>query len=401
MYAAVVATQLTDRSAHPWSLTINGLDVVKNPGTGGNTFGVPIESIDVTSAVPGAVSSMRFRIEDPASEVPLPSAGDWVLLWDNTNNKPAFRGWVMTPTVTVFGVGRAIDVVCQGVEALLDWAKTTADLTFTTTLDWIWYAHNIAQSLVYQAEGLPDNVRAFYTDPGSNYGSQSYPIANCEQLGTGASVTIPAGTSLRDAITAAVYATMASGAAGLPPNLSRVPMVSVDYWMGIRVWMGFPATPTNVPSDYATLTVTDTVGGTIRSEGLQHSVDGGGILRGVYVKGGNVAGTGLVTDGSGKPGRIEYLADSTILTQAARDSLAKGRIAASVAQVAGSFTLADWTPTADVVAASPLVLTDVQAGVSSTYRIAGITRMFNDSGRETWTVSYGVMPPSFVQRTSS
>jgi hypothetical protein len=77
--AAVIATQLTDHSAHPDSLLVGGVDVILTPGTGGNRLGVPIESIDVREQGPGGVSSMEFIVDDLTAAWTL-TMGDEVVL---------------------------------------------------------------------------------------------------------------------------------------------------------------------------------------------------------------------------------------------------------------------------------------------------------------------------------
>src|SRR4051812_18177138 len=118
-------------AVRPKMLYLAGNDVLRPQGTLGNTFGVPLESVEVTEAGAGGVSSMTFRIDDPNIAIVV-NDGDEVRFYDQTNGVPIFTGWVQHWSYDPdFGnQGRTIAVQCIGVDALLDWAVTTVALTF-------------------------------------------------------------------------------------------------------------------------------------------------------------------------------------------------------------------------------------------------------------------------------
>src|SRR5437764_337656 len=111
--AAAIMNNLNVGLSRTKSLCIDGLDVLRNPTSTGNTFAVPIESIQVIEAGPGQVSGLSFVIEDPQGEVSI-VAGQYVLFMDNVLDMPIFAGWVASYDVSAFGVGRAIKVECDG-----------------------------------------------------------------------------------------------------------------------------------------------------------------------------------------------------------------------------------------------------------------------------------------------
>jgi hypothetical protein len=106
---AVLAAALTDHSAHPFSLLIAGLDVIRQPGVQGNAYGVELSTIQVTEAAAGGVSTLSFVIDDPLNVVGL-SEGQPVLFQDNARNEPEFLGFVETAKVIPGGSSRSISV---------------------------------------------------------------------------------------------------------------------------------------------------------------------------------------------------------------------------------------------------------------------------------------------------
>lgn len=373
---AVLAAALTNHAAHAKSLFVNGIDVLKQPGTPGNRFGVPIGSITVDEAGPGGVSSMIFTLQDPGAVWTF-SQGDEVRYENHVTGKPTFRGWVTTPTVVSdFGAqGRSITVQCTGVEAILDWTVVPA-VTFAAGL-----MVDAVQSLCAQASWGAPGIRPFSDSPAVSSGSQAFPLSSFQNAIILAPVTTPAGT-LRAAIQ--FLCDVSRGSIIGNETGSRF-YVTVDFWLGLRGWIGL--VPADHPADYVDMTVTI-------PEGAQHTVDGGSVIHGVLVIGGNAAGSGLVPDGTGIPGAITTLADSTILTRADRDARAFALLAGATAELSGSLAQLDFAPAVDVHPGSLLSLTSPNTGATGDYTIMGVSKSFNPSGRENWSVTYGALPPS-------
>src|SRR5258706_299210 len=93
--ASVIAAALTNHAARAKSLWIDGLDVLLEPGQTGMPYGCPIETIEVTEAGPGGVSSLNFDIIDLASEVVM-AEGQLVRFWDHTLDAPLFLGFIQS-----------------------------------------------------------------------------------------------------------------------------------------------------------------------------------------------------------------------------------------------------------------------------------------------------------------
>ena len=362
---AVLGT-IADTSARAHVLHMNGddLDVT---GQNGASYMVPIESIEVEEQGPGGISSMSFSIRDPDRLITPVAMAD-VEFWDQVADLPIFRGFVQSWSMRGI-VERWIDIQCIGCEVLLDWMIMERDLTFAALSK---TAAGI-QGCVANATGMGVALRAFSSS--TNQGTQARPLGD---LGLVVSinegilanaVTVTAGMSLREAIRQLTDETIDSGAASKVSG-DVVPKVTVDFWLGLRAW-------NDKPTDYDDLTVVDTVGAGIAATILDYDTDAAGVVRGVYVTGGNAAGTGLVTDGSGKPGPIATLDDSTILTTAKRDSVAIAYLSEHGVATRGSLTLERFTASANIRAGSRVVITNTQAGLSATpFVIASITKRF-------------------------
>jgi hypothetical protein len=173
-------------------------------------------------------------------------------------------------------------------------------------------------------------------------------------------------------------------------------LLTVDFYGGLRCTYQRPATTTDVPDDYAALTVTDTFASATVAANLNHTIDGGAVTRQVLVIGGSAAGSGLVSDGTDLPGPAAVVSDTSITTYANMLARARAEMSRSVQQVRGSFTLEAYTPTPNVHPGSRLVLTDAAAGATGTYRISQIGKRFNSSGTQEWDIAYGGSAPSYV-----
>lgn len=388
--AAVIATQLTDRSARTYTLTVGGRDVTRY---------VDIESIDVDEQGPGSISSMSFTVVDPSSEVGHPQEGDEVEFWDNDNDRPLFAGWVQSWRIETYGLGRTITVECIGVEVLLDWivTRTVAIDTLATGL------HVAIQTL---ASGFGLNITR---TNGVLDGNQSSPVGDLDEwamtdhYGGAATVTIE-GQRLRDALMEASFATVWDNT---PDGATSVrPYFTVDFYRGLRAWRGPNVGPQvvvdeQIPADYANLTVTDTVVGTTAATTLSHQVDAAGRPHTVHVTGGSAAGSGLVGDGTGLQWPRTSLSEPDATTVDDRDTAGRGYLLKYGPSTTGTLTLENYNPTTNVRAGSMLILTDAPTGATGTYRITSIRKRFRKSGgaiRQDWTVSYGGPPPSAMRQ---
>lgn len=396
--AGVAAAALCDfTSVRRYMLTIAGVDMILAPGNGGgNRAGISIDTVHVSQVGPGGVSKLDGTIDDPGSTITV-SDGDEVQLWNLANNDPLFAGWIdHRGRRPGFGIGRSITFSATGAEALLDWSKLIADLTVLTGTP----LGEAIQIVASAAVGVGP-LRAFRIAPPFNYGVggitvDDFPIARFPLNALSYDVVIPAGTTLREALSMINTAAADSSTVGIGFDSVQVPSnlrVTVDPRWGLRCirdqaggWVPTAA--------YPDLTVTDTVAGPIRAEGLSDELDAAGIVRGVYVKGLNAAGSGLMLDGTGKLGEIATINDPSCDTATKLAQAQYRYLVDNAPPLRGSFRLEDWTPTAGVVVGSNVILTDASTGATGTYRIMQIDRTFLASGRETWIVTYGGLQPS-------
>lgn len=400
--AAVIATQLHGPAGAIYGLWIDNLNV--------RPF-VPIDSVTITEAGPGGVSSMSFVIEDPTGVIPIPTAGAVIRLQEFTFDTPAFLGYVSDYNVQVMGIGRTITVEAVGVEIVLDWtavpitylARTpitppypavdgvngATDLNPGRLSENIWYLANVI--------GPISDIRLNLFAPLNNGttpvdGDASLPVGTLFKSGLFpeiASLGHPVGPgslrqALEDAIKASFYGSF--GSTNVPDAV-----LTVDFYRRLRVFFRDAA-----PDDYTNLTVS--TAGPIRAENIQYEVHPGDVVRTVYVNGGNAAGSGYVTDGSGIFGRQAVIDSPTSTTAGRRDQIGAQYLASQATLVRGTFMLTDWTPTAATIhPASTVTITDLQVGLTAqTYPIAEITKGFTGT-RQNWTISFGGVRPSYVE----
>lgn len=384
--AAIIATALTDRSTRTKSLTVAGVDMIHQPGTYMG-YGVRLESVSVTEEGSGAAGSLTFVIDDPNLLINM-NDGDPVCFQDVTNNFPIFTGWVQTWSIEpAFGErGRQITVTAIGADALLDWAYVPAICFLSGTA-----LHTAIQGAVGQAIGVGP-LRAFANTGGSSEGSQDAPVGFLTTPGITGGTQCTTGGTLRETIRQILGLQWID--AGVAGPLTDV-QILVDAFMGLRVFR-------TRPSDWNNLTViNDAALAQTKTEKLSHEIDAVGIPRSVQVVGGNAAGTGLVSDGTGKIGPIAVLNDSTILTSAAMQTAGAAYLASFAASIRGTFNVSDWDPTpafgAGVLHAGGLVvITDARVGLNAvSYRIATITKSFH-AVREDWSIAYGGRVPSAI-----
>lgn len=394
--AAVIAAALTTAAPKSKSLWVAGLDVLRQPGTPGSLYGTAISSIEVTERLPGLVSGMTFRITDPAAAVAV-AKGDTILYFDHELDLPLFRGWVdtWTPEPLPGGQGRAIDVEAIGVEAVLDWAMLLEDMTIPAGGN----LRDAIQRLAGAAVGTGP-LRAFSLDGGTN-SSIAQPISENTAAafagGLSTALTLKAGTSLRECLrqVARLYFTASAGA---------VFAFTVDYFYGLRAELHGPlAGPFTFVAwaDRATFSVSTGAGQ--RPSGNRYRTDGQ-VYRGVFVKGANAAGTGLVVDGSGTVGPIAVLNDDASDTAGRLLDIGRTYLQQSAEAVRGD-VVAEAVDPADVNSLSAwfrpgcqLTITESAVGLSGAAHIATeLRKRFHADGTEDWSISYGGVPPSAAQ----
>lgn len=380
--AASLAVGLPTRTRSLW---IDSVDVVLQPGQSGNAFGALIESVALTHAGPGAVSALTFTIEDPQIAMAI-AEGAIVRLHNHARDWTEFLGFVQSWRYRPLATGRLIDVVCQGVEAILDWL-IVGGLTIPAGTS-MQAAVQAAYGNAVGTGGIP--LRAFSAASAS---SQPFPIDGNWLNATAYALTF-ANTTLREAIRQILAAVVPDD----PAFDGYFLETTVDMYAGLRVWYSLG----NLAAVNDTLTVTlNQAAGP--HEDLSHEVDAGGAIHNVWVAGGNAAGTGLVTDGSGKPGKTGIINDPTILTTTQRNQVGKSYLR-EVGSLSYRGTVVASEPSWESLLTSQLSvspvgteldLTNPQAGLGSALRvrITQVRRRYLASGKTVWTIAYGGNPP--------
>ncbi len=422
---AIIGTQLTDHAARAYRLNIGPLDVIKPySASWATSYGVILESIVVSEEGAGGVSSMTFTVDDPKIELTM-EVGQEVEFWDlghqtatilsdyGAVGQPLFRGFLQSLSIRPDGVNRYIDVTCIGVEAVLDWMVVP-----TYTIPSGTGQAAAVQSLVYNATGIGFPLRAFsmptFPSSPSDVGDLATPVAS-DALGLNLrfDVVVADGSSLRQAISD-VFAACDTGTPGT--GFMSGAFATVDFYGGLRtieayVSVNDPLVPVGVvgviaPRDYydsVTATSTNTPVGSNQTTDLEFNIDVAGAVRGVYIRGANAAGSGLVSDGSGIAGPISYLSDDTSTTAAIRNAIAVDYLSRFALSIRGSFTYE--TVPAAILAGCPRpggywsFGADSQTFVSTTaLPIASIRKTFLGGGEQAWTVAVGGFPPSAVKQ---
>lgn len=396
---AVVAAALTDHSAHPRSLTIAGLDVIKQPGGG---YGVPSETIELVERGRNGVSELRFTIEDPAKVIGL-VGGDEVIFWDHDLDVPIFRGfvarWQVRPALG--DVARAIDVTCDGIEILLDWVTLAgapvvpAGQMLRPMLLMLWAQSEIDTGSVIAADASDPTFWGVPFAGVGGYTNTMYATADVN------------GRTYRDAV-------------GVVERLSTTSYLSadrvactIDYYGYLRVWPvnshdnGEYDNPYGVGTGtgtdyYADFYVVESapVGVQVIAEDLTFGVDPSQIVRAVYVTGANAAGTGWVTDGSGIPGRTAQISEPSSDTADRLRELGRAYLSEFGTQYRGSFHYTTDTTTDARVrrahAGTRLKITNAELGLAADfwYELGEMVTRFSRTGVETKEVTFGGMRAS-------
>lgn len=374
---AVLAAALTDHSARAFGLYVGGVDMIRQPGVQGNGYGVPIGTVTIDERAPGQVSSMSFVISDPLSVTSVLEGAD-VRFVNLTKDVIEFAGWVDTASIAAVGPGRRITVQCVGIESVLDWMIVPSVTIPSNTL-----LPDAAQMIASAA--VPIGVPLQWAQ-GSTYDATI-------QVSSGISVN--ALTITNQTLRQALDTLSAAGLSAYPGGFSI--FATVTFYGGL--WYDGPSS--NIAPYPFTPLVQQYVStsGPVYPADPTHSPLQGDSIRSVYVVGGNAAGTGLFTDGSGVPGRTALVEDSSILTAAAAAAAASASMGSSGASVTGSFSLEAFSQIAGrdnaVRVFSWFILTNPQLGLSLYgVRAQVVSKRYNDSGTEEWTVTYGNRPRS-------
>lgn len=375
----------------PWILTVGGIDVIKSAGG----FGTPYESIELTEAGPGGVSSMTFDVEDPGITW-SPQKRQEVIFSDLTNPHTEFHGWISGYGSEVFGLGRVWHIRVDGPEKILDWLFVpTLTIPSGTCL-------REALQMILGASigvGIPYTSRAKAGNNGwrGDIGEEIASWRNALVASLTSQDVVISGATVRQAWDEVIQATSTgSDFFGFGATSLSTGFLTVDMDLAVRAWGLDDNDASMKPSDWVNMTVTDTLAGTVRAHELTHDIDFGDDAAGVYVTGGNAAGTGLYGRGDGIPGAIVGESDSTVLTALGLankgNAILQQKASASVAR--GSFLLPDHTPASTGIHPGAfVVLTDAQQSASGTYRISGISKTYTKL-RQNWRVSYGGLAPS-------
>lgn len=403
--AAPIGAALTDHSAHPYSLEVGSLDVLKDPTNTG--MGVSLDSITVREVGPGGVSSMEFTIDDPRGAVSINGPYP-VTFRANDGASPEtiyFRGWIdSTDNSPAFGgQGRTITVRCSGIEQLLDWAivPTSFSMGFATLFSK--YVGILAQQFQPQLQRVGTGAGTdMVLAPWTRAGNWTWPIGNLVRPTEPAwalnyfSTWTGTGTTLRNSILdLAAHCVFFDSVAATSDFQGLKVLVTVDFWYGLRVWEDDVALQ---PDDYTTLTIVDNYASTKVAESLNWSTDFAAVSRSAYVIGSGGTDYGVISDGTGIQGRQIFVSDTTIGSSLNAQGRARGALAEDSAYIRGDFILGPWSPTTTVHAGSLISMTDAATGLASTYRIMEIEKSFRGDGQQTWKVTFGGLSQPTVTR---
>lgn len=386
---AIAASLNAGLPARSKALWIDGLDVLKNSAT---SYGVPIESISLTEAAPGQVSSLSFTIEDPTGAIKVTDAA-FVRFYDITRDLPLFTGFVASTTPVALGIGRAIEVECVGIEIVLDWWYSPA-----TSLTGMTFAMAVQHIIAGAMRSGSVQVGVGYTGlTASSITSNPPGPVSAGYWGVGSGSTAPAGT-VRQALQSVIDTFFANppfilswsqpftidfrGYLRVADNLTELQPFYVPYYAALG-W--------NVNEYVKTLTL-PTSGTPSETEA---SIDSSGAVRAVYVTG-TGAGSGIVTDGTGKPGPVAAVSDSNSTSADARISIGGSYIHRQGVSIAGSVTVEEFLDVGSVGserrASMLLYLTDPNLGVvANPAAINAIEKTFLPNGKEIWRISFGAV----------
>lgn len=385
-----------------YSLTVGGVDF--NASGLATTPMLDIETVEVEEQGPGGVSSLSGRIFDPTASITEPEDG-YVEFWDDTNGWPLFAGFIQSWDASTTGVGRWVSIDCIGIETLLDWAILPRDLVLaSTTYD----PQKISQAVQVIAASVTGLSVPLNTATATSGGStQDKPIGVLGR-GTGSSITplvgqsnvvIEAGTSFREALR-----TLSEGPYYPllePQNFAA----TIDFRRGLRAWSLFsdrfilsPYPP--YPTDYPVLDIDEAVGTGQRATTINLVKDRASEYSGVQVNGATAAASVFVSAGTGRPGPVGVISDTSITTADEARDAGLAWLETKIEATRGSTMIDGWLPDAEYRAGGHITITNTQAGVSDEYIISAIRKTFiktRGGVREVWTITYGALPPSAMR----
>jgi hypothetical protein len=387
--AALIATQLTDRSSRAWTLQV-GMQPDILGGTSAAAYRVPIETIRVNEQESGGVSSMSFDIVDPTLAY-TPTEMDFVQLWDVTNARPQFAGYLQGWTVKPEGPnGRRWMCRCVGVEAVLDWMVTRANSYASGS-----NVREAVQSIIGSAYGVGVALDFTSDDGNGGYaGTQSQPVASFTAIGSACllteTVAIEEGETVREALRKVLDVSVIDNHFYSTIDAARG-VATVDFYLGARVRIADA-----FPVDYADLTIAES--GTTAMV-LEHETDALGAVRQVFVSGGNAAGSGVVSAGTGVPGPIAGVSNADSLTASAKEITGTAYLSRQASATRGRLAVSTLgIPSTNVRAGGEVVLTSTPLALTAQrFVISAISKTFLPGGRQTWDVDYGGLPPSAIR----
>ncbi len=391
--AALVGAALNTHASRAFGLWVGGVDVIADP-VAPPDYWVPIDSVHVQEAGPGNVSSMDFVIECSGISPLVVGDGMDVRFWNlnATNQYPIFLGWIDHVDIENMpgDVATRYQVACTGIEAVLDWSLITSDMTIP--------AATTPESAVLACVGNATGNALGWLSAlvnGNLTGSSDYiagGVADGIAPSLNAAVVITAGTTLRAAILqVAGQVTIVNGATS--------PQIPINVSVGMYGYLLFFTYLSTAHFNAITLDDDPPLSASPPAENLKYGIDASQV-RGVIVKGTGV--TAFVGDGSGKPGAVALVSDTTITTTAAAQSAGTAYLTQYASQIRGSFEQQDWAPTVLSVQrpGGAVHIGDARvAPVNIDAMITGIDKTWNPSQRENWLVSFGGNPPSVTALT--
>lgn len=387
--AAVLATQLTDHSARPFTLTLGNMDVIAY---------ADFDSIEVIEEGPGAVSQCSFHIVDPTGVVPVPTAGSEVWMWDNTTGTPMFGGYISEWNASPYagGVGRSLSITALGLEVLLDWGNlpSTDVATYLSVSQpsanpllplGVQYLTGQFGSFGFRDTAADTEVNGDFDEPIGTLVDNSAP----PRLQITAGVVVGPG-SLREAIGQLLQLATKATYPGTNPFYFDA-VLTVDFYRGLRMYFRGQK-----PDDYTDLTIDDSLGAALASTSLNYEVHPGDVVRAVYVTGLNPAGSGWVVDGTGIIGQQAVLNNPNSTNADRLAQIGTAYLQSQAPLTRGTVSIQNYAPSVGTVhPGSSVVISDANVGLSAqSYVISTITKTFTKAGKQNWTVAFGGRRPS-------
>lgn len=423
MFAAVVGQSWAD-DAHPFSLEINGVDVIGR---------VRMESIRVEEPGPGTNGSLSFTLEDPTGWRWVAKAWDEVRLIEHAADRPVlFGGFVQSVRTRPWAaVGRTIEVQCVGYGLLLDrrvvvsynigfWSDHLyPPLAIVRVLSWFGGRVNAT------TERTPYDRNAYTSDP-------EVTVANPDDLTWNAApdeqpdVDSPA--TLRQVLDTWAGALTDYAAYGSPWTEGRE-SIGAMYWVDGYARLHFHgnlnediagAANSNYDGD-AEVNIDEVTGtGKARAADLVLESENTDYTNRAYIVGSNAAGTGFVSTGplSDAVGDLDIIVsdsgsdtESKKRTKARTRMIIRRKLAAAKAAtlptqpddrrmdvVLESSTTLDIRPGQKMtVKSTPVTRSDTGTVQTWTFRVAGVSITFGSGGWRAYAVELGAQAGSAMR----